>query len=210
MSERKNGLTFGARFALFVVSYLPMFGIMIFRQLYTYRDYLNFGGLKKQYTLNFLKYFGAVSFLCVISIIGVLGLWVLLNNLERRVADNGMLIKIVDIENKNSETMAYLFTYVIPFIFQDLSSLTDVISILVLLSVTFLIYRNSALILINPTISMWYSLYMVEYQNEGANNEKTTRKGMLITKEAFLEEDDKALVKKIGHKLFYAKPKKEN
>lgn len=202
MNARKNGLTSGARFALFVVSYLPMFAIMVFRQLYTYRSYLHFGGFGREAVGDFVKYFGMVSVLIAISIVGVIGLFFLLKNMERRTAGNGDPIVVVDIENKNSETMAYLFTYVIPFVFQDLADLQSVVPICVLLLVTYLIYRNSTLILINPTISMWYSLYQVEYQDGG--NEAPRKKGMLITRDAFLEELDEVQVKKIGHRLFYA------
>lgn len=202
MNQRKNGLTPGARFALFVVSYLPMFAIMVFRQLYTYRNHLHFGGFNAVALGSFVKYFGMATLITIISIVGVVGLCFLLKNMKRRTTQNGEPITVVDIENKNSETMTYLFTYVIPFVFQDLSDLKSVVPICVLLLVTYRIYRNSTLILINPTISMWYSLYQVEYLDDGADAPR--KKGMLITRDAFLEEMDKVKVKKIGHKLFYA------
>ena len=156
---RKNKLQFGARFSLFIVSYLPLFFIMCFVQVYNYYSYLNWGGLSYESFITFIRYFGAVTVLMVLSIFGIIGFFIFLNNVKRRCNTSGRTIKVVDIENKNSESISYLFTYVIPFVFQDLSSLTNVVSITILLLVTCLIYVNSSMILINPTISIKYTLY---------------------------------------------------
>lgn len=206
MRHRRNGLRRGARLSLFIVSYLPMFTIMVFRQLYTYREWLHFGGFSRESISNFLRYFGAVAVLGVFCACGIIGLAILLKNIARRTASSGDHVKVVDVENKNSETMAYLFTYVIPFVFQDLSRLDSVIPVAILLVVTYAIYRNSTLILINPTISMWYGLYLVEYV-EGTL--ETRRRGMLITRTPYLQEDDHLLIKRIGHKLFYAQTQED-
>ncbi len=201
MNQRKPDLKIGARLTLFLISYMPLFLIMTFSQVYKYKQYLNWGGLSKESLFIFVKYFGAVSVLVVLSIYGLIGLYFLLRNIERRAKNNGQVINVIDIENKNSESISYLFTYLIPFVFQDLSSVTNVFSVATLLLVTFLIYSNSSMLLINPTISMKYSLYMVEYKDTSSNKK---RKGMIISKNKFLEEDDSVKIKKIGHKLFYA------
>ncbi len=201
MEERKAELKSGARLTLFLVSYLPLFFIMIFSQIYKYKSYLNWGGLNFDAFVNFIVYFGAVSVLVCMSIFGLIGLYFLLKNIERRAETSGQRVKVLDIENKNSESISYLFTYLIPFVFQDLSSLTNVFAVSVLLVVTFLIYSNSSMLLINPTISMRYSLYMTEYIDPSSNKKK---KGMILSKNKFLEEDDEIKIKTIGHKLFYA------
>lgn len=201
MAERKAELKSGARLTLFLVSYLPLFFIMIFSQLYKYKAYLNWGGVNLDALINFIVYFGAVTVLVCMSIFGLIGLYFLLKNVERRAETSGQRVKVLDIENKNSESISYLFTYLIPFVFQDLSSLTSVFSVSVLLIVTFLIYSNSSMLLINPTISMRYSLYMTEYMDPCSDKHK---KGMILSKNKFLEEDDEIKIKSIGHKLFYA------
>lgn len=201
MEDRKPELKSGARLTLFLVSYLPLFFIMIFSQLYKYKSYLNWGGLNFDAFANFIMYFGAVSVLGCMSIFGIVGLYFLLKNVERRAETSGQRIKVLDIENKNSESISYLFTYLIPFVFQDLSSLTNVFAVSVLLAVTFLIYSNSSMLLINPTISMRYSLYLTEYIDPSSDKKK---KGMILSKNKFLEEDDEIKIKTIGHKLFYA------
>ncbi|PTO67094.1 hypothetical protein CWO02_13310 [Vibrio splendidus] len=180
---------------------MPLFVIMVFGQFYKYSNFLSWGGFSWDALLVFIKYFGAATVLIMLSIYGAVGLKVLLINIERRAKTNGNLVKIDDIENKNSESISYLFTYIIPFVFQDLSSVINVFSVTMLLVVTFLIYSNSSMLLINPTISMRYSLYMIEYTD---SDEGKTKKGMIISRNKFLEEDDQVKIKKIGHRLFFA------
>lgn len=201
MEERRSELKAGAKLTLFLVSYLPLFLIMCFSQIYQYRAYLTWGGFNWDAFEIYVQYFGAVSILIFLSLFGIFGLRYLLSNIQRRAMANGNLVKIIDIENKNSESISYLFTYLIPFVFQDLSSLTNVFAVSVLLIVTYLIYTNSSMLLINPTISMRYSLYMVEYEDISS---KKKRKGMILSSNRFLEEDDKVKLKGIGHKLFFA------
>ena len=201
MEERKYILKPGAKLALFLVSYTPLFLIMCFTQLYEYRDHLAWGGLNYTSLVNYLRYFGAVTALIIMSAFGLAGLRFLLSNMRRRAGVNGKLVKVVDIENKNSESISYLFTYIIPFVFQDLSSVTNVFSVGVLLVVTYLIYSNSSMILINPTLSMTYSLYHVEYEDI---SNSIMRKGMIVSKNKFLEEGDEIKIQSMGHKLYYA------
>lgn len=201
MTKRQAELKTGARLTLFLVSYLPLFVIMSFAQLYKYKEFLNWGGFELEALKNFMVYFGAISILGILSLFGVVGLLLLFKNVKRRAETSGTLVTILDIENKNSESISYLFTYIIPFVFQDLSELTNVVSVSILLVVTFLIYSNSSMLLINPTISIKYSLYMTEYK---AHSSDKKMKGMIISKNRFLEEDDQVKIKKIGHKLFFA------
>lgn len=201
MRKRQPELKVSARLTLFLVSYIPLFLIMVFSQFYKYKGYLNYGGFNKDSILIFIKYFGAASVLILLSLYGIVGLIRLFKNIDRRTTTNGRTIKIIDIENKNSESISYLFTYIIPFVFQDLSNMIDLFSVSMLLIVTFLIYSNSSMLLINPTISIKYSIYMIEYKNASSDKIK---KGMILSKNRFLEEDDLVKIRKIGHKLFYA------
>lgn len=198
---RQNRLKFGARFSLFVVSYLPLFFIMGFTQIFKYKSYLNWGGINEKSLYIFTKYFGAVTVLVIVSLVGFLGLTTLFKNVKRRCKTGGRDAEVLEIENKNSESITYLFTYLIPFVFQDLSSFTNVVSITVLIVVTFMIYVNSGMILINPTISIRYTLYQVTYKDLESGNKRT---GMIIMRCNFLEEGDKIEMEDVGHKLFYA------
>lgn len=203
---RVNKLHLGARVSLFIVSYLPLFFIMCFVQIYSYRDYLNWKGINTESVIIFLKYFGAVSVLISFSFLGIIGLVIFLKNVKRRCQTSGRTVRILDIENKNNESISYLFTYIIPFVFQDLSTLSNVIPIAILLTVTALIYINSSMILINPTISICYTLYQTSYLD--LESEKK-RSGMILTRSKYLEEDDLLDIEDVGPKLFYAEPQRE-
>jgi hypothetical protein len=201
VKTRRQGLKGGARLALFLVSYVPLFLILIIQQLYKYSEHLTWGGLNPESIYLFIKYFGAVSVLVTASLLGLLGLWLLIANVSRRAQLSGDAVTIIDIENKNSESISYLFTYLIPFVFQDLSDPISVLSVTILLVVTFLIYTNSSMLLINPTISMWYSLYQIEYIEHGTEKKK---KGMILSKDKYLEEHDQVKLKRLGHRLYYS------
>ncbi|HHR6130900.1 TPA: hypothetical protein ACS72K_002527 [Providencia alcalifaciens] len=203
---RINKLHLGARISLFIVSYLPLFFIMCFVQIYNYRNYLHWNGFHTEAVLIFLKYFGTVSVLISLSIFGVVGLKIFLSNVKRRCQTSGRTVKILDIENKNNESISYLFTYIIPFVFQDLSIISNVIPIAILLIVTGLIYINSSMILINPTISIYYTLYQITYLDIESNKK---RSGMILTKSKYLEEDDVLDIEDVGPKLYYAELQKE-
>ncbi|HHT0369228.1 TPA: hypothetical protein ACTW5M_004625 [Raoultella planticola] len=156
--------------------------------------------------MTFLEYFGAVTILVLLSLFGLVGLKIFLKNIKRRCQTSGRTVKILDIENKNNESISYLFTYLIPFVFQDLSKLSNVIPIAILLMVTALIYINSSMILINPTISIKYTLYQISYLDIESNKKRT---GMILTKSKYLEEDDLLDIEDVGPKLFYAESHKE-
>ena len=203
---RGNKLHLGARISLFIVSYLPLFMIMCFVQVYNYSDYLHWKGINLESVTLFFKHFGAVSILMSLSFFGLLGFLIFLMNVKRRCKTSGRTVRIIDIQNKNNESISYLFTYVIPFVFQDLSTLTNVIPIAILLIVTALIYINSSMILINPTISISYTLYQVTYIDIESQKQ---RSGMILTKSKYLEEDDLLDIEDVGPKLFYAELRKE-
>ncbi|EGV5524258.1 hypothetical protein JF639_003587, partial [Salmonella enterica] len=147
MSSPNEELKTGARLTLFLVSYMPLFLIMTVNQLYKKKDYLHWGGMHKEAFAVYVENFGAITVIILLILFGVMGLVLLLSNMEERVENDGDLVKIIDIENKNSESISYLFTYLLPFLFQDLSDPISVFSLFILLLVTFLIYCNSSMIL---------------------------------------------------------------
>ena len=201
MRFRKQNLTKWAKLCLFFISYFPLFLILSLRQVHKYRNYLNWGGFSGDSVLRYIKLFGFVSILALITLVAFLGLYILIRNIHARTVTSGDVATIDDIENKNSESISYLFTYLIPFVFQDLSDTIGLISILILLLVTFLNYTNSSMLLINPTISMWYSLYEIKYTEEAT---KLTKKGFIMCSDKFVEERDRVKLKRMGHRLYYA------
>lgn len=198
-TDRRHGLKPLARVALFLVSYIPLFLIMIFQQILKNADYLHFGGFNSQSIFTFVQKFGFSTALIVITSLSALSLYFLLGDLRDRATESGEAYRVVDVENKNSESIAYLFTYIIPFVFQDVSDLSQLIPIITLMCVTYTIYVNSSMILINPALSLWYSLYQVELTDGGKKN----KKAVVLTKERFMEEGDTLKIKAIAHKIYF-------
>lgn len=191
----------GAFFSLFIVSYTPLFFILIFRQIINYKDFLNWGGFNWEAFCNYITYFGFVTILILSIIFSIIGIKIFLKNIDNRAINSGETIFIVEIENKNSESITYLFTYIIPFIFQDLSKITDIVPIIILLTVTYCIYINSNLVLINPILNIKYNLYDIRYTNTASTKHK---KGLILIKE-YVDEHDSIKIKKIGKRLIYGK-----
>lgn len=204
MSARKNKLRFGARYSLFTTSYFPLFFIIIIRQISHNWEYLQWGGFSKETILNFIHYFGFATLLVIVSIIGFIGLNLFILNIGKSTNISGTKVLIKNVKNRNNDSISYIGTYIIPFLFQDYTSYADILSIIILLVVIYFIYSRSSLLVINPTLNIVYALYEVEYIDNFNTDNAKTKNGLIITKEKFLKEDDIMLFKKIGHKLYFS------
>lgn len=195
---RENRLRCGIRFALFATSYSPLFVLIILRQISNHYVFLNWGGISKESLKLFFLHFSIIIVLVTIILIGLLGIYVFIFRISRSTQTNGTNIQVTEVKNRNSESINYIATYIIPFLFQDFSLGFDLLSLVILLVVIYFIYINSTLLLINPLLNLLYSLYEVEF----LDNSKP-QKGLIITKEKYLEENDQMVFKKIGHKLYF-------
>lgn len=104
----------------------------LFENEYLYSDnynYLHWGGISINSIKIFLSFFGLSSVLTLVSILGIIGLYNTLKNIED-ISENGFNAQIIDIKNKNSESIGYIATYIIPFLFQSLNGWYEGISIL--------------------------------------------------------------------------------
>lgn len=203
VNTRTHTLTTTLRLSLFCLSYLPMLLLMAGNQFYIKREFLNFGGFNTEALTLFVLHFGLASSLVVIGVLGSLLSFYFFYEQERLLSnDNGELVEVLDIENKNNESITYLFTYLIPFVFQDLSSLPSIVSVVVLLALTAKIYINSSMLLINPMLSLRYQLYAIEYARVGNAHKQ---KGWVVCKQKHLRDKDRLMIEEIGYKLFVAK-----
>lgn len=184
-------------FVMFVTSYIPLFGLLILRQIKQNIEYLNFGGLTKENIITALDKFGLSYFFILISIFGYIGLRFLLYNLALKKS-NGDLVQIIDMENKNSESISYISTYIVPFIFQDTNNYFDISSIFIVLLIIFFIYTKSNMIVINPILSITHTLYQIEFSKKGKN-----RKALLITKDEDLECGQEIKMNLITKNIYY-------
>ena len=184
-------------FVLFITSYIPLFILLILRQLKQNEDILHFNGMSRDSILCFFESFWLTIILSLLSIYGLIGVKILFYNLDRAI-DNGDLVKIIDVENKNAETIAYISTYIVPFMFSDTKNTIDIISILIILFFIFLIYVNTDMIIINPILNVKYSLYQIEYIIKSKS-----RKGLLISKERYIETDTEIKINQITRNIYY-------
>jgi hypothetical protein len=193
-----NNLHGLAQFALFVSSYLPLFILIIARQVSENWKYLNWSGLSSENLNVFALKFGLSSILIFVSIVGLFGYWQTLGNIEE-VAKNGNPVTVKDVKNKNSEAIGYIATYIIPFLFQGFSGWYECLSVLFLMAIIYRIYINSSLLLINPLLSFKFSIYEVEYlENSKSKN------GLIISRNKYLQDDASIKIYEIGHKLYFA------
>lgn len=189
-----------AQFALFITSYLPLFFLIVFKQIYINWTFLNWGGFNVGSISVFLQKFGLAALLLILGIYGFVGAKITLKNIERTSVGNSFSVKISNLKNKNSEAISYIATYIIPFAFQKLDSWFELISITLLIGVIYRIYINSSLLLINPILNLKYSIYEFEFK-EG----ERYRDGLLITKDKYLNEDESIVLYEIGSKMYYSK-----
>jgi len=199
--KNREKLPASVKFSLFISSYFPLFLIIILRQIEQNREYLFFGGLNITAICLFLSNFGISIILGIVSCFGLVGLYLFLRNTKGLTENNGHEFVILNIQNKNTESIGYIATYLLPFVLQTYSSIFDVIQVLLLLSIMYIIYTHSNLIVVNPIINFRYSLYEIEYYNEKSPDIK--RNGIFIVNCHYLEKGDHLLAKKLNANIFY-------
>jgi hypothetical protein len=180
--------------------------LIILRQLTDNAPKLHWGGFNTDAVVLFLRSYGISLVLAAVGSVGAAMLWVSLRNIRRSALTNGIPVQITEVRNRNAESISYIGTYIIPFLFEDYSSLYAVLAVVILLGVIYFIYVNSTLLLINPVLNLWYSLYEVEFSDAAVVSPLPTRAktGMIIAAQKFLEEDDRMLFQRIGPKLYFA------
>ena len=188
-----------AKIVLFVTSYLPLFILIIFKQIYDNRQFLHWGGISQESVENFLVKFGIAVLLTVISILGLLGCRILFSNLQKDVK-NGDNVTILNISNRNSESIGYIATYITPFMFQGFNTAYEIVAVLFLFVIIYRIYINSNMLLINPILSFKYSIFEIEYEEQSGKR----RNGLIIVRNTDIEEDNIIKIYPIGFKLFFA------
>lgn len=193
-----NKLHGQAQFALFVSSYLPLFVLIIVRQISENYEFLHWAGLSLISIKLFAIKFGLSSILILISLVGLFGYWQTLGNIEEH-SKNGNPVTVKDVKNKNSESIGYIATYIIPFLFQGFNGLYECLSVLFLLAIIYRIYINSSLLLINPLLSFKFAIYEIEYEQN-----KKNKNGLIISRNKYLQDDANIKIYEIGHKLYFA------
>lgn len=202
-SSNNNGLRKGALLSLYVTSYIPLFLIVIIKQLSVNWNFLCWAGLSREAISCFLSHFGMSIFLIFVSVLGVTGMTILLRNFNRNLR-NGSVVVVRKINNRNSEVIGYIATYIVPFLSSDFSSLMDCVIFIIVMVLIYMIYVNSTMIMINPLLSLKYSLLEIEYTLIG-DSSNTTHDALIITKTKDYKENVSYDIYQIGFKLYYGK-----
>lgn len=194
---RTNYLRTVPKLILFLTSYSPLFVCIIVRQLYYNRSFLHFAGFNKTGILCLLQKFGLSIFLGFLLALVILGTIIFIKKL-RSISKNGNDVTVKSISNKNAESIGYIATYIIPFLFQSFDELGDIIPLLILLIIIYRIYVTSSLLLVNPVLNCRYSLFEMEYEEKG-----DIKQGLMISPFRDIYESDNIKIFNIGYKLFY-------
>lgn len=187
-----------AKFCLFVSSYAPLFALIILKQLFENHQYFNWGGVSCESIAVFAAKFGLSALLSLLSLFGIIGLYLTFNNIKT-CAKNGQPVLVKSVSNKNSEAIGYIATYILPFIFQSLNGWYEFISITFVLFIIYKIYINSSMLLINPLLNCFYSIYEIEYIEKDK-----IRNGLVIYANKYLYDDSPIKIYEIGYKLYFA------
>lgn len=161
------------------------------------------GGWHKEALKCFLSHFGMSVLLSLLSIIGIAGIITLFRNLESNLK-NGINAKVTKIGNRNSETIGYIATYIVPFLANDFSTWFESSIFIVIMVLIYTIYTNSNMILINPILNIKYSLLDVEYMVVG-DKSGSSYDALIITDNKDFKENVNYQLYQIGFKLYYGK-----
>jgi hypothetical protein len=204
----QNKLPTTLKLALFISSYFPLFLIIILKQIDQNRNYLSFGGLSIQSLKVFFFKFGVSVVLSFVSLFGILGIFSFIKDMRDKTDNNCDTFNVHDVQNKNTESIGYIATYVLPFVFQSYSSVFEIIELFVLLAVMYIIYAHSTLIVVNPLLNIRYSLYEIDYSNIKSPDRITH--GVFIVNTHYLCKGDTVKGKRIQGNIFYALTEEDN
>lgn len=204
MAAKTPKLSAWFRFTLFVTSYIPLFLLILFNQLAREpeRSWLHWGGFNQKALWAWFEHFSFASLIGIIILYGVVSLRLFMPYLRKRAERNGKLIKLLDVRNRNSEAISYIGSYIIPFLFQQYDSLYEKIATGLLVGMVYAIYVHSTLMMINPILTLFYSLYEVDFQD--TSGDKKT--GMLIIRDRYLEAPEQVKLYTIGPRLYFGVP----
>ena len=196
-STRINRLVGLAPIVLFLSSYVPLFVLIIVRQTLSNLEYLTWGGITMESIVCMIRHFGMSVVCLILTFFGLIGTWHVFDNLNRRV-ESGHTFKIEELSSMNDEPLAYIATYIIPLLFGDYNNLTDCLTVICVFYIVYRLYVRSKLILVNPILSLRYSIYNVKFKDGDI-----PRQGILISSDNDILEYDQVKMYNVGHQLFF-------
>ena len=191
----------GSLFSMFCLSYFPLFLLLGIKIFIENAQYFHFGGFNTKAILLFLKHFGFIALLVLLSLFAIFGTIITFHKIQSKKA-NAFPVKVDSIKSKNEEALSYLATYVIPLLAQGVLGLFEYATFIILFIIYYRLYSTSSLIVINPVLNMKYGLYELDYTI--GNNNKASKNALIISNKKWIEEGDDLLIIKLSHRLYFA------
>lgn len=188
--------------SFFCLSYAPLFVLMIGKSVIFNYQNLHFAGFNLSGFKIFFRCF-SIPVLCLAGVVwGITGSYFLLKNLEDRKPAR-VPVEIKAAENQGSEALTYLVSYALPLLQTSGNAWMDSLIFLVIISLYFGLYRNSKLVLVNPVLNLFYSLFQISFTRLDMQDKTKIYQGWAISKASTISEGDKLMALEIGNNLFY-------
>lgn len=188
-------------FALFCLSYLPLFFLLVVKIIIDNKDYLVYDGFTMKGLIIFVKKFSFLSLLLILCLYAYIGTKITLGKIQSARA-SAYPVNVNSIKPKNEESLSYLITYVIPLLTTSFTGLYEIISFIVLFVIYFKLYSSSSLIIINPILNMKYGLYELDYKINSNNIE--IKNALIISQRKWIDEGDELELIKLNHRIYFA------
>lgn len=185
-------------FALFCLSYLPLFFLLILKLGIANFNYLHFHEISTESLITFFEKFGFITILIILGSYGMVGTYLTLKNIKQKES-NAIPAKVASVKLKNEEALSYLTSYVLPLLISGAIGAFEYATFGVLFFLYYKLYSTSSLILINPILNMKYGLYEIEYIS--GTKQKSA---LIISQHKWIDIDDEIKILKLSHKLYFA------
>ncbi len=188
-------------FALFCLSYLPLFCLLMVKIIIDNKDYLVYDGFTIKGLIIFAKKFSFFFSLLILCLYAYIGTKITLSKIQSARA-SAYPVNVNSIKPKNEESLSYLITYVIPLLTTNFTGIFEIISFIVLFVIYFKLYSSSSLIIINPILNMKYGLYELDYKINSTNVE--IKNALIISQRKWIDEGDELELIKLNHRIYFA------
>lgn len=149
--------------------------------------------------ITFFEKFGLSALIGLSIIICIIGFRALMKNINKDF-ENGNNVKVTNVDNRSTDTISYIATFLFPLLFQHYDSFSDGLCLVVILIALCPIYINSPMLMINPLLNIWYSFYNIEYD---IGDKKGS--GILMTNDRVLDKRDNYKIYKIAKGMYYGR-----
>jgi hypothetical protein len=194
------------KLSLFFIAYMPLLVIYFIKGLQEGLIYLNWGGWNYNSLIIFIRYILFPIVILTFILWGIIGIICFSISIHNKKKEGEISkTKVLSISNKNSDSITYMITYIIPFSAISYEGICNKIYILIYFFIVMMIYIKSKLIVINPILNIKYNLYEVELELSDSN-----KKYYLVVDGDEIDEGEEIEIIKIESGIYYCSIEEEN